>query len=168
MCTRPWKSDSCCCLIDAGHTNWNLAEGRKNVEGAALKHPLGCKLHPRPRQRRMQLDEKNEQLPAEAMITQRPVSGQASEAGRAVRKAHSESQADRPENECIHFPAGFLAFLCPETRLACFKFQAQIVCFLFQAGSPGWVQGAKSPGSGARGLKKPSNVSLPPLNSSLY
>ena len=127
----------------------------------------GGKAHPRPRQRRMQLDEKNKQLPAVASITHRPVSGQASSAGRTVRTAHSESQADRPENECIHFPAGFLAFICPETRLACFKFQAQIVCFLFQAGSPGWVQGAKSPGSGARGLKKPSNVSLPPLNSSL-
>ena len=98
----------------------------------------------------MQLDEKNKQLPAEAMITQRPVSGQASEAGRAVRTAHSESQADRPENECIHFPAGFLAFICPETHMACFRFQAQIVCFLFQAGSPGWVQGAKSPGAGLR------------------
>jgi hypothetical protein len=48
-----------------------------------------------------------------------------------VRKAHSESQADRPENEFIHFPAGFLAFLCPETRLASFKLQADIVCFLF-------------------------------------
>ena len=67
----------------------------------------GGKAHPRPRQRRMQLDEKNKQFPAVASITHRPVSGQASEAGRAARKAHSESQADRPENECIHFPAGF-------------------------------------------------------------
>ena len=91
----------------------------------------GGKAHPRPRQRRMQLDEKNKQLPAVASITQRPVSGQASEADRAVRKAHSESQADRPENECIYFPAGFLAFICPETHMTCFKFQAQIVCFLF-------------------------------------
>ena len=58
------------------------------------------------------------QLPTAATVTQRAVSGQASFAGRAVRKAHSESQADRPENEFIHFPAGFLAFFCPETRLA--------------------------------------------------
>ena len=125
----------------------------------------GGKAHPRPRQRRMQLDEKNKQLPTVASITQRPVSGQASSAGRAVRKAHSESQADRPENECIHFPAGFLAFLCPETRLVSFKFQAQIVCFLFQAGSPGWVQGPSGPWRRARdrgGLERP----LPPLNSS--
>ena len=50
----------------------------------------GGKAHPRPRQRRMQLDEKNKQLPTVASITQRPVSGQASEAGRAARKAHSE------------------------------------------------------------------------------
>ena len=70
----------------------------------------GGKTHPRPRQRRMQLDEKNKQLPAVASITHRPVSGQASSAGRAARKAHSESQ---------------------ETHMTCFKFQAQIVCFLF-------------------------------------
>ena len=119
----------------------------------------GGKAHPRPRQRRMQLDEKNKQLPAVASITQRPVSGQASSAGRAVRKAHSESQADRPENECIHFPAGSLAFLCPETCLVSFMFQAQIVCFLFQAGSPGWVQGPSGPFGAGLGRVAPTSPS---------
>ena len=120
----------------------------------------GRKAHPRPRQRRMRLDEKNKQFPAVASITQRPVSGQASEAGRAVRKAHSESQADRPENEYIHFSAGFLAFICPETHMTCFKFQAQIVCFLFQAGSPGWVQGPSGPWCRVSGAAQAPDVLL--------
>ena len=104
----------------------------------------GWKVHPGPRHRRTLRNLPSKQLPAVATVTQRAVSGQASFAGQAVRKAHSESQADRPENEFIHFPAGFLAFLCPETRLVCFKLQADTVCFLFQAGSPEWVQGAVS------------------------
>ena len=95
------------------------------------------------------------QHPAIATRTQRTVSGQASFAGRAVRKAHSESQADRPENEFIHFPAGFLAFPCPETRLACFKLQAQFVCSSCLQPSPEWVQGAKSPGAGFQGPHRP-------------
>ncbi len=115
----------------------------------------GGKAHPRPRQRRMQLDEKNKQFPAVASITHRPVSGQASEAGRAVRKAHSESQADRPENEYIHFPAGFLAFFCPETHMGCFKFQAQIVCFLFSSRFAGMGPGPKRALAQVLGPRRP-------------
>ena len=61
-------------------------------EGSALALPLGCKVHPRPRRLRIVRNLLTEQLPAAAVRTQRIVSGQASFAGRAVRKAHSESQ----------------------------------------------------------------------------
>ena len=134
----------------------DLTSDRTSATGGCPRFALlGCKVHPRPRLLRICRNLLSRQLAAAATRTQRTVSGQASFAGRAVRKAHSESQADRPENECIHFPAGFLAFFCPETCLTCFKLQAQIVCFCFQAGSPGWVQGAKSPGAGFQGLHRP-------------
>ena len=119
-------------------------------EGAALVLLPGRAALPGPRLLRILRNLPGKQLSAAAARTQRAVSGQASFAGRAVRRAHSESQADRPENEFIHFPAGFLAFLCPVTRLACFKLQADTACFLFQAGSPEWVQGAMHPGVGFR------------------
>ena len=89
----------------------------------------------------------NEQLPAVAWITQPTASGQASEAGHAVRKAHSEKPLDRPENECIHFLAGPRFFLCPEALATISKLQAQIVCCYCQAGSPAEVQEMKSPGA---------------------
>ena len=46
-------------------------------------------------------------------------------------------------NEFI-FRSAVRLFLCPGTRLACFKFQADTACFLFQVGSPERVQGAVS------------------------
>ena len=55
--------------------------------------PLGCKVHPRPRHRRILRDLFIKRRPAAATKTQRAVSEQASFAGRAVRKAHSKSRA---------------------------------------------------------------------------
>ena len=111
----------------------------------AGKTPPGCKLHPGPRQWRMLHDFDNRQLPAATWVSQSIASGQASKAGHAVRKAHSEKPLDRPENEYIHFLAGHRFFLCPEALVATLKFQAQIVCSCFQASSPGWVQGPSGP-----------------------
>ena len=129
---------------NAGAGKRFLSKNEGYAEGAALGLLLGCKVHPRPRHRRMLRYLLTRQLPAVATRMQSTVSGQASFAGRAVRKAHSESQADRPENEYIYFPAGFLAFFCPETCPACFKLQAQFVCSSFPQTSPEWVQGAVS------------------------
>ena len=49
----------------------------------------------RPRRRRILRDLPGKQFPADATVTQRTVSGQASFAGRAVRKAHSEKPRDQ-------------------------------------------------------------------------
>ena len=73
-------------------------EKRKEYgEGAALALPLGCKVHPRPRRLRTLHDLLTKQLPAAAAKTHTAVSGQASFAGRAVRKAHSEKPRDLPK-----------------------------------------------------------------------
>ena len=89
------------------------------------------------RRRRMLRDVDHQQLAAVAWMTQFTASGQASEAGQAVRKAHSEKPQDRPENEYIHFLAVRRFFFCPEALVTTLKLQAQIVCERSQAGSPG-------------------------------
>jgi len=105
----------------------------------------------------------SKQLPAVAWMMQSTASGQASEAGHAVRKAHSEKPMDRPENEFIHFLAGQRFFFCPEALFAPFKLQARIVCCCFQAGSPGEVQEMKSPGAELEAAEA-SNVSPLPIS----
>ena len=70
----------------------------------------------------------HQQLAAVAWMTQFTASGQASEAGQAVRKAHSEKPQDRPKNKQAYFSAGLRLFFCPEALFATFKLQTQIVC----------------------------------------
>jgi len=77
-------------------------------------------------------------------------SGQASEAGPAVRKAHSENRRQTGENEQAHFSGLPLVFFCPEALLAAFKLQAKIVCYCVQAGSPTGFFAAFFPGKKAR------------------
>ncbi|MCR4886927.1 MAG: hypothetical protein K5919_08425 [Clostridiales bacterium] len=57
-------------------------------------------------------------------------------------------------NEFI-FRSAVRLFLCPETRLACFKLQARFVCSSFLLSSPEWVQGAMPPGAGFQGPHRP-------------
>ena len=71
------------------------AKSNKHDEGSALVLLLGCKVHPRPRHRRILRNLFIKQHSAAATMTQRTVSGQASFAGRAVRKAHSEKPRDQ-------------------------------------------------------------------------
>ena len=89
------------------------------------------------RRRRMLRDMDHQQLAAVAWMTQFTASGQASFAGLAVRKAHSEKPQDRPKNKQAYFSAGLRLFFCPEALFATLKLQAQIVYNCFQAGSPG-------------------------------
>jgi len=85
-------------------------------------------------------------------------SGQASEAGPAVRKAHREKPPDRPKNKRVCFSAGLRFFFCPEALLATLKFQAQIVCSCIQADSPAGFFAAFFPGKKARILPSPISV----------
>jgi len=56
-------------------------------------------------------------------------SGQASEAGPAVRKAHRENRRQAGENEQAQFSGLPPVSFCPEALLAPFKLQAQVVCY---------------------------------------
>jgi len=79
-----------------------------------------------------------------------PASGQASEAGPAVRKAHREKPENCRKTSLLVLSEIFRLFLCPEALLATFKFQAQIVCYCAQAGSPTGFFAAFFPGKKAR------------------
>jgi len=79
-------------------------------------------------------------------------SGQASEAGPAVRKAHREKPENCRKTSKLVLSEIFWLFLCPEALLAPFKLQAQIVCFFIQAGSPAGFFAAFFPGKKARTL----------------
>ena len=63
-------------------------------------------------------------------------SGQASEAGLAVRKAHSEKPPDSQKMNAFIFWPVRRFFFCPEALFAMLKLQAQIACKRSQAGSP--------------------------------
>ena len=80
------------------------------------------------RRRRMLRDMDHQQLAAVAWMTQFNASGQASEAGQAVRKAHSEKPQDRPKNKLAYFSAGLRLFFCLEALVTTLKLQAHIVC----------------------------------------
>ena len=105
--------------------------------------PLGCKVHPRLRLLRILRDLLIKRRPAVATVTQRAVSGQASFAGRAVRKAHSESQADRPGNECIHFPVCLPGFLLPGNSPGVFQVTGGYRLFPFSSRFAGMGPGPK-------------------------
>jgi len=77
-------------------------------------------------------------------------SGQASEAGPAVRKAHREKLENCRKTSKFVLSEIFRLFLCPEAQLATSKFQAQIVCFCAQDGSPTGFFAAFFPGKKAR------------------
>jgi len=79
-----------------------------------------------------------------------PASGQASEAGPAVRvRTAKNRRTDRKTNKFV-FPAGLRFFYCPEALFAPLKLQAQIVCYRVQAGSPAGFFAAFFPGKKAR------------------
>jgi len=87
-------------------------------------------------------------------------SGQASEAGPAVRKAHREKPENCRKTSSLVLSEIFRLFLHPEACMATFKLQAQIVCCCVQAGSPAGFFAAFFPGKKAR-IFFPSNFCLP-------
>ena len=109
-----------------GRTRWGFAPNPTRV-GAP----------PWTRRRRMLRDMDHQQLAAVAWMTQFTASGQASEAGQAVRKAHSEKPPDSQKMNSFIFWSVRRFFFCPEALVTTRKLQAQIVCSCFQAGSPG-------------------------------
>jgi len=79
-----------------------------------------------------------------------PASGQAGEAGPAVRKAHREKPQVSRKNKLVCFSVCPAVFFCPEALLTPLKLQAQIVCYRVQAGSPAGFFAAFFPGKKAR------------------
>ena len=119
-------------IIIPTNGNWT---GR--MRGGFAPNPTRVGAPPWTRRRRMLRDMDHQQLAAVAWMTQFTASGQASEAGQAVRKAHSEKPPDSQKmNSFIFWPVRRF-FFCPEALVTTLKLQAQIVCERSQAGSPG-------------------------------
>jgi len=87
-----------------------------------------------------------------------PTSGQASEAGPAVRMRTAKNRRPAGKINLFIFRPVRRFFFCPEALLATFKFQAQIVCFCAQADSPAGFFAAFFPGKKARIL--PLSISV--------
>ena len=118
----------------AGHTNRNWT-GR--MRWGFAPNPTRVGAPPWTRRRRMLRDVDHQQLAAVAWMTQFTASGQASEVGPAVRKAHSEKPPDSQKMNTFNFWPVRRFFFCPEAFFATLKLQAQIVCERSQARSPG-------------------------------
>ena len=134
----------------------DLTSDRTSATGGCPRFALpGRAALPGPRHRRILRNLLIKQFSAVAARTQRTVSGQASFAGQAVRKAHSESQADRPENECIHFPAGFLAFFARKLAWRLSSFRRSLFVRLFSRHRRNGSRAQAGPGAGFQGLHRP-------------
>ena len=129
-------------LMKTWHRKTEIWQG--SVEGAALKLPLGCMLHPRPRQLRMMRSFDNRQLPAVAWITPSTASGQPASLARcAARRTAKNRWTDQKMNAFIFWLA--LGFFMPGSSLCGFQVAGANCWFLYFVVSPDAGQGYSVP-----------------------
>ena len=106
--------------------------------------PLGCMLHPRPRQLRMMRSFDNRQLPAVAWITPSTASGQPASLARcAARRTAKNRWTDQKMNAFIFWLA--LGFFMPGSSLCGFQVAGANCWFLYFVVSPDAGQGYSVP-----------------------